>query len=40
VRGIPVGEVAALGSIDLPGGILPLDPAVGDIGELIWRLCS
>lgn len=37
VLGIPVGELAALGGIDLPGGIFPLDPAVGDVAELIWQ---
>jgi len=26
-----------LGSIDLPGGILPLNPAAGDIVELVWQ---
>jgi hypothetical protein len=37
VLGIPAGELAALGGIDLRSDILPLDPAAGDIAELIWH---
>jgi len=35
VLGFPVGELAALGGVDLPGELAPPNPAAGDIAELI-----
>lgn len=38
VLGIRVMDLAALGDINLPGGSLPVRPAVADAAELIWEV--